>query len=233
MYERFENWNEIPGCAPHIPGSRGGHPMGCGPKGPNPHEGHLKGCGPKGPGPRGGHPMGCGPRGGFPGGFGPHGPGGPGGHRRPHGKITDSPRYAAEDKDGKLLTLLRVLGHLGHHMEGPGGQGRILSVLKANGEMTQRALTEMLGIQPGSASEIITKLERAGLVIRTPNPDDRRTADISLTEAGEARAEVAAEKAKTFKEELLSALTEEEKDTLLPLLEKLCTSWEEKRPQKV
>ena len=47
-------------------------------------------------------------------------------------------------------------------MEGRGGQNRVLTILKEEGEMTQRALTERLGIQPGSASEIIGKLEKGG-----------------------------------------------------------------------
>lgn len=187
--------------APHAPGPRGAHPAAPGPHGPAPH----------GPAPHG---------------FAPHGPA----PRRPQGKLTENPRYAAEDVNGKLLTLLRVLGHMGHHLDVRGGQGRILSILKENGEMTQRELTEQLGIQPGSASEIIGKLEKAGLLIRTPNPTDRRTADISLTEAGAARAAEAEAKTKDRREELMDALTEDEKAALLPMLEKLCAAWEDKRP---
>ena len=165
---------------------------------------------------------------------GPHGPGehGPHGHRRPphpHGNITESPRYQTEDVNGKLLTMLRVLGHAGHHMEDKGGQGRVLAILKEEGEMTQRELTEKLGIQPGSASEIIGKLEKAGMLIRTPSLTDRRTADISLTTAGAARAGEAAEKAQSRRETMFAALTEEEKTQLLALMEKLYASWEETR----
>ena len=165
---------------------------------------------------------------------GPHGPGehGPHGHRRPphpHGNITESPRYQADDVNGKLLALFRAAGHAGHHMDAGGGQGRILSILKEEGEMTQRELTEKLGIQPGSASEIIGKLEKAGMLVRTPSLTDRRTADISLTTAGAARAGEAAEKAQARRETMFAALTEEEKTQLLALMEKLYASWEETR----
>lgn len=196
--------------------------------------GQFRHSGPSSRGPAGfgpGAPHAPGPFGGHPAGPGHGGPGhrGPG-PRRPHGKLLENPRYAAEDANGKILTLLRVLGHMGHHLDAGGGQGRILSILRENGEMTQRALTEQLGIQPGSASEILGKLEKAGLLIRTPNPADRRTVDISLTEAGAARAAEAEEKTNGRREDLMSALTEEEKAALLPMLEKLCTAWEEKRP---
>ena len=210
MPGRFRHY----GPASHEPhgGPHGEH----GPHGDRPpHDGH---------GPHGDRPLhdGHGPHG------GPHDGHGP---RHPRGRITESPRYAAEDLNEKLLTMLRVLGHAGHHMEGHGGQTRILSILKDEGEMTQRELTGRLGIQPGSASEIIGKLERAGYLIRTPNPADRRTADISLTEAGAARAADAAERAQTHRAHMFSALTEEEKQALLPLLEKLYNAWEDDRPE--
>lgn len=52
------------------------------------------------------------------------------------------------------------------------------------GEITQRELTERIGVQPGSASEVIAKLESAELIVRTQNPVDRRTTDIRLTDKG-------------------------------------------------
>ncbi len=237
-----DNRNICPGCGRHcdltMPGcergetfartgqlperkGRGGHELA--PEMP----GQFRRCGPASREPREHGPHG-------PGEHGPHGPGehGPHGHRRPprpHGNITESPRYQADDVNGKLLTMLRVLGHAGHHMEDKGGQGRVLAILKEEGEMTQRELTEKLGIQPGSASEIIGKLEKAGMLIRTPGLTDRRTADISLTAAGAARAGEAAEKAQSRRETMFAALTEEEKNEFLALTEKLYTSWEEAR----
>ena len=90
--------------------------------------------------------------------------------------------------------------------------------------MTQRELTERLGIQPGSASELVGKLERAGLITRTPSETDRRTADIRLTEAGLARRQEQ-EKEQAGRESLFAVLSEEEKQTLLALLEKLHQAW--------
>lgn len=130
--------------------------------------------------------------------------------------------YDALDTDGKLAVKLRELHHRGRSvMETRGGQGRILGILAREGSMTQRALTEQLGIQPGSASEVIGKLERAGLIERSENAADRRTADIKLTEQGREQAESAPKE----KPALFSALSDEEKAQLLALLEKLDADW--------
>ena len=182
---------------------------------------HGRRCGRGG---HGGHGRPCG--------HGRHGPAG-GGHRGGHKSILDSERYSAMDTDGKLLAMIHALGHAGRFaFGGKGGQGRILHILAKEGTMTQRALTERLGIQPGSASEIIGKLERAGLILRTASEADKRTADISLTEAGSAQAARQAEERNARKRELFSALTEEEKASLLSNLEKLIRSWSALRSEE-
>ena len=108
------------------------------------------------------------------------------------------------------------------------GQGRVLHILSEDGPMTQRELTEKLGIQPGSASEVIGKLERAGLVARTPSEADRRTADVRLTEAGKLHREERQAREQAQRPTLFEALTDEEKKTLLATLEKLHASWSRK-----
>ncbi len=128
--------------------------------------------------------------------------------------------------------MIRALGHASRfHFDGRGGQNRALHILREDGTMTQRELTERLGIQPGSASELVGKLERAGLIRRTPSDTDRRTADIALTEAGLARREEGAGQEREARRALFAALSEEEKTTLLALLEKLHAAWRELLPE--
>ena len=150
-------------------------------------------------------------------------------HKSPHSAANrpGKDRQAAMDINDKLILSLRDLGHMLRFLfEGKGSQKRILIILSENGEMTQRALTEWLGIQPGSASEVLAKLENAGLIRRTPSAADRRTADIRLTEAGRARAAEAAAQRRGRHEAMFACLTEEEKQTFLALAEKLCADWE-------
>lgn len=133
-------------------------------------------------------------------------------------------RYA--DLNDKLIINLRDLGHIMRSQyEGKASQKRILMILNESETITQRDLTERLGIQPGSASEILAKLENAGLIIRTQNEFDRRTTDVRLTDAGrELAAEALAQREKRHKE-MFSCLSEKEKQELLSLLEKVCNDW--------
>lgn len=131
------------------------------------------------------------------------------------------------DMNEKLILNLRDVSHLMRmQYEGKASQKRILIILRESGVMTQKELTERLGIQPGSVSEILSKLESAGLITRTQNETDRRTTDILLTEEGGALAEEAAEQRRKRHEEMFSCLAPEEKETLNALLEKIRADWE-------
>lgn len=135
--------------------------------------------------------------------------------------------YQASDVNGRLIINLRDISHTMRSLyEGKGSQKRILIILNEVGIITQRALTERLGIQPGSASEVIAKLENAGLVVRTLSEEDRRTADITLTDEGKRLAMEATAHRNKRHAEMFSCLSEQEKRSLLSLLEKITEDWE-------
>lgn len=143
---------------------------------------------------------------------------------RNHHEEHQHPNYDKMNIDEKLFTLLSRLGHMGHGaFNGKSSQNRILHILSKSECMTQRELTEQLGIQPGSASEIIKKLESAGLITRQSNSADRRTVDITLTDAGKAQAE--ASHSHHANHTLFETLTDDEKQQLLTLLEKVSQDW--------
>lgn len=133
----------------------------------------------------------------------------------------------------KLIINLRDISHMMRmQYEGKASQKRILIILNESGSLTQKELTERLDIQPGSASEILSKLENSGLITRTQNETDRRTTDIRLTDAGTELALEAAMQRKNRHEEMFSCLTSEEKMTLLSLLEKIHKDWENRFPKQ-
>lgn len=143
----------------------------------------------------------------------------------PHPHSAPSSQSPADINDALILKL-RDLSHTMRFLyEGKGSQKRVLIVLRRIGPVTQRELTRQLGIQPGSASEVIAKLESAGLIVRTPSAADRRTADIGLTEAGRAQAEQAMRQRQQRHKEMFACLTDEEKQTLLTLLQKVSSDW--------
>lgn len=138
-------------------------------------------------------------------------------------------RYEKQDINNKLIWKFRDIGHILRHIsEGKGSQQRILIMLNELGPISQNELTQQLGIQPGSASEVIIKLETAGYITRTPSEKDRRTTVVQLTEAGTAAAQQAAAMRAERHEQMFDSLNVGEKEMLLSLLEKLNTDWEQK-----
>lgn len=153
-------------------------------------------------------------------------------HRnKPHERFAEKEaHYNATDINDKLIINLRDISHTMRFLyEGKGSQKRILIVLnEIDGSITQRELTKRLGIQPGSASEVIAKLESEGYVMRIPNETDRRTIDVMLTEAGKSAAAQSRGERDHRHEEMFSCLSEDEKGQLLSLLEKVREDWEKR-----
>jgi DNA-binding MarR family transcriptional regulator len=59
-----------------------------------------------------------------------------------------------------------------------------LEHLQAAEPMTQKRLGERLSMSPGAVTAMIDRLERRGYVERIPNPEDRRSALVRITERG-------------------------------------------------
>lgn len=148
-------------------------------------------------------------------------------HNGEHHHAMREPRYYSTDTNEKLIINFRDISHMMRmQYEGKASQKRILIILHESGTLTQKALTERLGIQPGSASEILSKLENAGLIVRVQNESDRRTTDILLTDFGNKLASEATEQRQKRHAEMFACLSSEEKMMLLSLLEKVSTDWE-------
>lgn len=97
------------------------------------------------------------------------------------------------------------------------GQGRILALLKIQPEITQKELTYLLDMRPQSLGELLTKLEKSGLITRQPSETDRRVMVVSLTEDGR----VMAEATKASENSIFDQLTEAEQQQLQGILAKL------------
>lgn len=102
------------------------------------------------------------------------------------------------------------------------GQGRILALLKLQPNISQSELAYLLDMRPQSAGELLTKLERAGLVERTQSENDKRVLHVKLTPEGEKASEQRAKGKGPF-----SMLDAEEKETLGALLQKVADGLEE------
>lgn len=144
----------------------------------------------------------------------------PGGHGGWRGE--GAPDVDMENPDG-LYALMRACGHVLYHQGGrKSGQGRILRIFSHCESMSQRELQEILGIQTGSLSEILAKMESAGLIERERDETDRRRSIVRLTQTGRDRAG----KCRAGEHpDMFSALNEEQKNQLKELLSILLADW--------
>lgn len=152
-----------------------------------------------------------------------------------HADSAEQPASAAGAEAGepsRAERILRGLGYCGHylHFHGGGRSGRepiLCKLHRAGGSMSQLELGGQFELKAGSLSEILAKIEAAGLIERTRDPRDRRALTVRLTEAGMQEAQRAIEARRAFREQAFSNLTDEEQDELIALLEKIRNRWEE------
>ncbi len=98
---------------------------------------------------------------------------------------------------------------------------RILRLIGEDEAISQNKLAAYLSIRPQSLSEMLVKLEKDGYISRTKNERDKRETLVSLTEEGKRRSkEVQSARAGQLSD-FLSPLTQEEREQLFALIEKL------------
>ena len=125
-----------------------------------------------------------------------------------------------------LSMLLRRLSAPRFGSEGPRGrsQERALTQIALRDGISQRELMEKLGIQPSSLSELLSKLERGGMINRRMSEDDRRQVKLFINENGRKYLE----RVNDSDQNLIpfDALSGEEAEKLDELMDKLIASAE-------
>lgn len=129
-------------------------------------------------------------------------------------------------REAELSRLLMICGHRLYHNSAQGRtQTTVLHALHEGGPTSQKDLQERLGIQPGSMSELITKLETKGLLVRERDAADRRKVLLTLTVAGEAK--IVRQEHKSQLPVRYAGLADAEVDALAALLERVIKGWKE------
>lgn len=64
-------------------------------------------------------------------------------------------------------------------------QMHTLEVIGLYGNSKMKLLADKLGVTTGTLTVMVATLEKKGLIVKQPNPDDSRSIIISLTEEGE------------------------------------------------
>ncbi|BCH07414.1 MarR family transcriptional regulator [Mesorhizobium sp. 131-3-5] len=107
------------------------------------------------------------------------------------------------------------------------GEFDVLATLRRSGSpyaLTPTDLYEATMVTSGAMTNRLDRLEKAGLILRGPHPNDRRGIVVQLTEKGLALIDEALTAHVANEHEIVAGLTPAERETLSHLLEKLIGS---------
>jgi DNA-binding MarR family transcriptional regulator len=98
----------------------------------------------------------------------------------PAAQASDSARGA---RLGRELSTAVVMFHeaVGAYLGVSAGDQRALTLIGRDGAMSAGELAERTGLTPGAVTGMIDRLERAGLVRREHDPNDRRRVLVTAT----------------------------------------------------
>jgi DNA-binding MarR family transcriptional regulator len=144
---------------------------------------------------------------------------------------------AAMEVFGRVYRLSRTMGDRMDKAYARFGISRgefdVLAALRRSGApytLSPRRLSDTLMLTTGGMTGRLDKLERAGLLRRSPDPHDRRALHVTLTNKGLAMIDDAVEAGLTLQTEALSALDEEQAGQLADLLRQLLAGTVSPRP---
>jgi DNA-binding MarR family transcriptional regulator len=95
-----------------------------------------------------------------------------------------------------------------------------LHLLSQHGPANQQGLAEALSLDPSNVVGLLNELEDRGLITRRRDPADRRRHIVELSAEGEEELERSQVSYRVVEDDLLKALTSEERETLHELLAK-------------
>ena len=93
-------------------------------------------------------------------------------------------------------------------------QHDVLAVLLREGAQRQNRLAERLFVTKSNVTALLSRMERDGLIERTPDPDDARAKRVSPTLEGRVRAEAAMAAQEEVARGMIAQLTEAERTAM-------------------
>jgi DNA-binding MarR family transcriptional regulator len=98
---------------------------------------------------------------------------------------------------------------------------KVLAQLQLGGAARPSVLAVEFGVAPRTITELVDTLERDGLVVRHPDPTDRRALLVALTSEGEAALAVADAARARLMKQVFGALEPDDRVTMARLLQTL------------
>ena len=104
------------------------------------------------------------------------------------------------------------------------GYGQMLFLLQLYRQdgISQEELSEKLSIDKGTTARSIKKLEKEGFIIRVKDEHDKRAYKIYLTDKSKEKQNDVCNVLQEWESILTENITEEERDTLINILKKIC-----------
>ena len=104
-----------------------------------------------------------------------------------------------------------------------------LRLLFLKGISTPTELARHTGLTSGATTAMLDRLEKAGLIERRPNPDDRRGTLIVPAKSAAEKAASWFESARKAQDELVSSYSEKELEIIADVFERFTKLWEQER----
>ena len=127
---------------------------------------------------------------------------------------TEATRALAHESAVVLTAAFRTIDSFRRHIAAHHGIGmqeiRALSRIAEGEHVTPKALAESLELTTGTVTSLIDRLESAGLVERTPHPQDRRSLQLELTPQGATKMNSVYDAFEAQVQEAVSAVPEEQ-----------------------
>src|ERR1700761_2608792 len=121
----------------------------------------------------------------------------------------------------QILPLVEYLARVGRRSADAGMSGCLrarhliaLKLLGEHGPMTQHAVGTALSLDPSNVVGLLNELEERGLVVRRRDPADRRRHIVELSPQGDKELGLANARLSGVEDDLLRALTIQERETL-------------------
>ena len=104
-----------------------------------------------------------------------------------------------------------------------------LRFLFLKGIATPSELARQTGLTSGATTAMLDRLEKAGMLERQPNPDDRRGTLITPAKGAAERAASWFESARIAQDELLSSYSESDLEIIADVFERFAKLWDQER----
>jgi DNA-binding MarR family transcriptional regulator len=104
-----------------------------------------------------------------------------------------------------------------------------LRLLFAKGVATPSELARHTGLTSGATTAMLDRLEKAGLIERRPNPNDRRSALIAPEKSSSEKMASWFESARNAQDELVSSYSEGELEIIADVFERFAKLWDQER----